>query len=322
MHSPGSSKYAYLCFDCFQLTSYSIIANGEISGVISEILFRQQCRLTNYHFHSQSCDVPPTTALGTDPFAWLTSLQLHLRCKEDCRRAASIISRTPDITELSIRYGNEWEMRLPMSDAPYGRDCIEILFDLKETRCQLPSLRSLSLENFSLSLLGPVFSQSINFSKLEELQLLKCDDVGDMLLSLGLQQVDWKILRIEEEQTGDDSGKLRTFLQTICATEVLSITRKRWWPEDDDEGKLCWTDLVPHSATLESLRLNIEQPGEYPFHKRIDKVAADFRELCKSASNLEQLALTCPPVEEDLWQEERGFAAFLVRAPIILSFIE
>lgn len=296
--------------------------NGKVSGVISAILFRQQRRLTNYHFHSQSCDIPPMTALSTDPLACVTSLRLHLLSSDDCRRAASIIAHTPDITELSILFLDGWTMMVPRSFALVGRDFMEILFDMEGSKRQLPRLRNLLLENFSLPLLGPVLSQSINFSKLEELQLLKCDDVGDMLLSLTLQQVDWKILRIEEGQTGNDSGKLRTFLQTISATEVLSITRKRWWHEDNDEGKLCWTDLVPHSATLESLRLNIEQPGEYPFHKRIGKVAADFHELCKSASNLEQLALTCPPIEEELWQEERGFAVLLVRVPIILSFIE
>jgi len=143
-----------------------------------------------------------------------------------------------------------------------------------------------------------------------------------MLSSLGLQQVDWKILRIEEEETGNDSGELKTFLQMLHAPRMLSISYHRYFAEDDDGGKLCWTDLVPHSATLETLRLNIEQPGDYPFHERRGTSVADFRELCKSTSNLEQLALTCPPIAEEQWQGEHGFAVFLVRVSTTLSFYE
>lgn len=291
-----------------------------ISGSITEILSQQQRRLTNYHYHSQSCDVPPTTARSIDPLAWVTSVRLHLGSENDCRRAAGIIARTPDITELSIFF--ETRLKLPGFFAKSCRDFIIILFAMKDTRRQLPRLRSLFLECFTLTFLGPILSQSINFSKLEELQLLKCDDVGHMLLSLELQQMDWNVLRIEEDDSGDDSGKLKTFLQTMQGPKILSISRERRFAEEDDEGKLCWTDLVPHSATLKSLRFNIEQAGDYPFHDRCGTSVADFRELCNSASNLEQLALTCPPVEEEKWQGEHGLAVFLVRAPIVLKIRE
>jgi len=262
------------------------------------------------------------TALSTDPLAWVASLRLQLKNEADCRRAASIITRTPDITELSISYNNGWLFKLPIYFAHNCRDFIVILFATKDTRHQLPRLRRLSLESFTLTLLGPILSQSINFSKLEELQLSKCDDVGHMLLSLELQQMNWKVLRNQDDDSGDDGGKLKTFLQTIHAPVILSISYQRSYVDEDNEGKLCWTDLVPHSATLESLRFNIEQPGDYPFHDRRGTSVADFRGLCKSASNLEQLALTCPPIEEELWQGENGFAVFLVRAPIMLSFCE
>lgn len=256
------------------------------------------------------------TTLGIDPLARVTSIRLHLRTRNDCRRAASIITRTPDITDLSIFFGDIWDIRLPSSFGPVCRDFIGILFGMEDTKCHFPRLRSLSLEQFTLRLSGPILSQSMNFSKLEELRLLKCDDVGHMLLSLRLQHVDWKILRIEEEQTGDDNGEFREFLQTMHAPERLSISHDRRFAEGNQEWRSSWTDLVPHSATLKSLRFNIEQPGDYPFHDRRGNSVADFRELCKSASNLEQLALTCPPIVEEQWQGEHGFAVFLVRAPI------
>lgn len=149
------------------------MTHGDISDIISEILFRRQRCLTNYHYHSQSCDIPPMTTLGIDPLARVTSIRLHLRTRNDCRRAASIITRTPDITDLSIFFGDIWDIRLPSSFAPVCRDFIGILFGMEDTRCHFPRLRSLSLEQFTLRLSSPVLSQSMNFSKLEELRLLK-----------------------------------------------------------------------------------------------------------------------------------------------------
>jgi hypothetical protein len=265
------------------------------------------------------------TAPNADALAYITSVRLHIVEKADCHRAASIITRTPDITELSLysAASRDWT---PLRTYPeVCRDFLDTLFNLKDTGCQFQRLRSLIMNGFALTHLALVLSQSINFSKLEDLRLVKCEDVGHMLLSLGLQQVGWKTLRIEEEECiiGDDSGELKTFLQTMHTPRMLSLSlgRERSYAQEvDDEGKVCWTDLMPHISTLTSLRFNIDQHGGSPFDDSCGKSVADFREFCKLASNLDQLALVCPPIEEEQWQGEHGFAVFLVRTsttPII-----
>ena len=156
MHSPGLSKYRISCSDCFVLTSYSLVTHGKVSDIITKILFQHQRCLTNYQYHSQAGEIPPVTALNTDPLARVTSVGLHLISEDDCRKAASILARTPDVTELSIIFGNEWEQRLPSSFAPICRDFMDILFNMKGTKRQLSRLRSLSLEQFTLTLSGPI----------------------------------------------------------------------------------------------------------------------------------------------------------------------
>jgi hypothetical protein len=234
--------------------------------------------------------------------------------------AANIITRTPNITKLSIIFDRFWLPHLQETHAEACRRSIETLFTIATNPSQFPRLRSLSLRDFGLEQLGPVLSKSVDFKTLEELRFVRCGDVANMLSSLRLQQVDWKMLHIEEEACISDNGELKSLLQTMVAPKVLSIGRDRSNAAHFGGGELCWTDLMLHSPTLKSLRLNIEKADGRPFHDRHGKKLADFHELCKSASNLEQLALMTPHIEEQTWEEKDGFSAFLVRAPITLSF--
>ena len=253
-------------------------------------------------------------ALNDDMCACITSIRLQIGTEIDCRKAASIISRTPGITELSVYYVPGWDL-VHRSYAESCRDFVCMLFHPDDTTFQFSRLRRFFLKDFDLGLLPSILSQSVDFSKLEELRLVRCEEAGNMLVSLSLQQVNWKLLCIEEELIGNDNGQLRSFLRTMNAPKRLSIGRATSYAKEDDTGKICWTDLIPHAATLKSLRLNIDQPSGYLSHDRSGKSVADFRDLCKSASDLSQLALTCPSIEEEKWRGEHGFTAFLVRNP-------
>jgi hypothetical protein len=261
-------------------------------------------------------------AINDNMFASITSVQLHIRSEIDARRASSIITRTPHITQLSIYFDIGWDMLHSRISAEICRDLAYMTFQSEEAICQFQRLRSLCLNDCTLTLLGPALSRSVNFSMLETLRLVRCDSAGHMLLSLGMKEVDWKMLCIEEEECGDDNGELKSFLQTLSTPKVLSIGRERSYAEEDSDAIICWKDLVPHSSTLESLRLNVDQPSGHRFDHRRGRSVANFREFCKSASNLDQLALTCPPIEEEKWQDEHGFTVFLVRTKITLSLYQ
>jgi hypothetical protein len=314
MHSGGSSKYLVLHFQFMYLTKYSIFTFTDIPE-ISQVLYQRQYRLTNYQYHPHGFRMPRNLQLplNADMLAHITSVRLHLAFEDDCRATAKIVAHTPGITELTIEFGATWKVR----DTEACRNFLNILC-LEDTTRRFPRLRSLCLKDFALTLLGPVLSQSISLSELRELRLVRCRDAGRMLLSLELQQMAWKTLHIEEERCRDN-GELRSLLKRMNAPKVLSIGLDRGCAEACGGGKLCWTDLLLHSSTLTSLRLNIEQPGVGAFDDRYGKSVADFREFCKSATNLKQLALTSPHIEEEKWQGENGFSVFLVRIELLCA---
>lgn len=234
--------------------------------------------------------------------------------------AAEIIARTPNITKLSILFDQCWLPDPQESHAELCRRFIEMLFPVDAIPIHFAGLRSLSLRDLTLEQLGPVLSKSVDFERLQELRFVRCEDVAHMLSSLRLQQVSCNMLHIEEETCTSDNGELKSSLQTMVAPKTLSIGRDRRSAAQFGGGELCWTDLMLHSSTLKSLRLNIEKAEGCPFDDRPGKKMTDFREFCKLASNLEQLALIAPHIEEQKWLEKDGFSAFLVSAPITLPF--
>jgi hypothetical protein len=252
MHSSTLSKSPVLFVYSPCLTSNSLPTDVAIP-LFSKTLYQRQHHLTNYQYYMQSLENPPIVEPKADMLACISSVRLHLGSEEDCNRAASVITRTPDIIELCIYFGAKWDLETHRSCEERCNDFIKKLFCMTDTQCQFPRLQRLSLEECALAHLGPVLSQSIDFSKLEELRLVGCADVGRFLWSLGLQRVKWNMLHIEEGETFGNNGELNAFLQTMAAPKVLSVGRERsfisWW----GGWKSYWTDLVSYSSTLESL---------------------------------------------------------------------
>jgi hypothetical protein len=254
-------------------------------------------------------------ALSADVLACITSVRLHVACQKDCRTAANIIALTPDITDLSVHSEETW--CVPYESSPeYSRDLINMIFCVGDAGLQFSRLRSLHLKEFKLALLGPVLSQRIDFNKLENLQLILCEDVSRFLSSLKLSQVSWDMLRIEGQKQPGDGRELNSFLQTMTAPKILSIGRQNsstvGWLEGE---KLCWKSLSQHASTLQSLRVSIPELDYSHVPEVEEKRLAEFRTFCRSVSNLDQLALISPQIESDEWGDEHGFYTLLVRAP-------
>ena len=255
-------------------------------------------------------------ALDNDMLVCITSVRLNIRTDIECRQAASILRCTPDITELFIEF--LIPAFLGYHQSTYAERCrarAHMLFRPDEVISQSPRLRCLFVKHFALKLVAPILSQSMDLSKLEEVRLVDCHFVGHMLLSLSLEQVDWKVLYIDEAECSNDRGKLKSFVQTMNAPRTLAFGRQytHYYEEEGDEThELCWKDYTLHSSTLKSLRANIEHTGGGPFSNRSGNNVADFDDFCKSASNLDQLAVISPDIEEESWHEEHGFSTFLV----------
>lgn len=82
-----------------------------------------------------------------------------------------------------------------------------------------------------------------------------------------------------------------------------------------DGDMLCgWPVLTARAASLQSLYIADDYYDDTGpiFHRGLE----GFSAFCGAATSLEQLAITCPAIEEELWNAHNGFVSFLVSVPI------
>lgn len=148
---------------------------------------------------------------------------------------------------------------------------------------------------------------------LKHLQLIECTWVGDfvqMLSRLGVS-LDSYIL-ISNYDRPDIRGSNENLLSVMTAPIRLRMSSRHG-------DMLCgWPVLITRATSLQSLYIAddyIDDTGPI-IHRGLE----GFSPFCGAASSLEQLAITCPSIEEELWDAHNGFASFLVSVTIAELF--
>jgi len=74
-------------------------------------------------------------AINDEMFSYIMSVRLHIRSEIDCHFAASIVRRTPNITELFIYFGIGWDLLRTKTYAEVYRDLFYMLFHPEDIIC-------------------------------------------------------------------------------------------------------------------------------------------------------------------------------------------
>jgi hypothetical protein len=149
----------------------------------------------------------------------------------------------------------------------------------------------------------------VKFEHLEELQLSFCKDYGCLLLELTRLPLKLKSFCVDEQDTMDlqFDDNTNIFLRSLKPLERISLAL------DPDLGspdtKLDWCVVETHASTLKYLRVEAYiHESLFPTESSITA----FERLCKSADNLEQLAISGLSEYNDS-DGELGITRFLVR---------
>lgn len=251
--------------------------------------------------------VPDASAL-----AHVTSVHLRLQCEDDGPRAASVVLCMPQITELAIHgyNGSRYHTASDLELAERHKGVISLVFGTSTVTRRFPLLKSLLLKGLHFKLCTPLLATAVDADHLETLKVVECIHADHFLKHLGPLQLACGTIRIEDswadrERIGVDTN---SFLQTISAPRELYVSHDNVWEEPME---LDWDALIPHSASLRSLRVNIVQKRSglfQPHHQSMQSLQM----FCKSVPNLQRLALTSPSIEENKWEGKQGFLSLLV----------
>jgi hypothetical protein len=280
---------------------------------IYESLYRTQRRLTNYQYHPQDLRPGGTSIAPSDTsaLAHITSVHLRLRGEQDALSAAGIVASIPGVEDLAI-HDEDWWSGGSVENANYCHKLYAaLIFGTRSSAPRFPRLKSLLLKGLDFEACGSMLANVVDFKQVNELQIIDCQKVEHLLEPLYDLRLALRTVRLERIEAWLSDA----FLSTVTALEELSVKdfdedrRSSWKPD--------WTSLIPHAATFRSLRLNFEPTSDPPKAPFSD--IQGFLTLCKSASNLQRLAVNCPHIEEEKWAEEEGFSAWLVSICALMS---
>jgi hypothetical protein len=317
-HTRECPRAIQVCFDLIEVhntttdTLCSLWTREDDSWCyeMQRLLFRTQRRLSNYQYHPQgSCFGDwPIVNPDTSALAHITSVHLRIKAKQDTSRAVSMITSIPSIVDLAVYCEHQY-----VSGSVIDQTDAALVFGTSAATRRLAHLKNLLLKELDLERVGPVLARAVDFEQVDRLQLIRCCDIHRLLIPLGSLQTTFQTLRIEDcliscDLAREVEGEGDAFLQAILPTKGLFIASFNdtysGWRQD-------WTALLPHAASLHSLRLAINDPLKTPAGP-CNLVIPQFSTFCEAASNLQRLAVNTPKIEEDAWAREQGFLAWLV----------
>jgi hypothetical protein len=241
-----------------------------------------QHALTHHQFRANGSKVLQILTPKTDYLTLVTTLQLYLKFEDDYKHTIFLLESTPNLVSLDVEVlmdRPEYIFRTPLAGGPR-------------------SLKSLRLECFYFENGGTTLFNMVRFEELEELQLFFCKDYGCLLLELTHLPLKLKSFVIDEQNTLETQfdHNANTFLGSLKPLDRLVLAL------DADIGGLDtpidWSAIEIHAPTLKYLKVEINWvPEMFPTKECV----SSFERLCKSAVNLEQLAISgvCPGSDPD-----------------------
>lgn len=236
--------------------------------------------------------------------AIITCLQLYLQDADDCERAGVLINLAPNVKSLAIEFDRRIRMENGINRSPW--EFTRRLFASVQVDTPRVGLESLRITSFPLTDLKDLLPTIFAMQDLKHLQLVNCQWVGSFIQMLSQFSVSLaSYVLISDYDHSGIRGPNETLLSSMTAPRRLRMSSR-------DGDMLCgWPVLTAPAASLQSLYIaddRIDDTGPPVVHRGL----TGFKAFCEAASGLEQLAITCPTIEEKLWDVADGFVSFLV----------
>lgn len=255
---------------------------------IESIIRFKQRNVTNYQYRYNGPDIWLNLAPDEDDLSRVTSLQIYLKDRKDCKHAAILLDSTANLASLDIELGIEYHLNLFKTLLHYTRL-------VNGPR----GLKFLRMEMVEFSDGVDTLEQLVKLEVLEELQLIGCPEYGFLLEDLKRLPLVLHALRIHEydmdtQECEEDSNQ---FLRSLASLNSVSLKLD---PDFTLPGGspniLDWSSLRACAPVLKYLRLEYHSTKP-PFP--CQKSASDFAVFCRLAANLEQLAISGIEVGSD-----------------------
>lgn len=271
----------------------------------------------NYQQHSSLSGLIHITP-SIDELSMVTSLQLYLGTKHDCRRAGILIERMQHMTSLAIQLDEE---RLPKSMGGYegsGLAVIQTLFIGKTQARRCPNLKALRIESMWFASAGEILPTLLDLDRLEHLQLSGCNQTNRIYESFSQLQLKLRSFTDEISCNGHyqglhslpagSRGSTSAFLSSL---QNLHKFRLRGTPCDTGTETFDWAALASNASSIRILEMT-DHRGNGPFTE--DSTALPgFRALCENAAQLQQLSICGPEVHQSDWDSAHGLTVLIVR---------
>lgn len=298
-----------------ELTLFSRLRTTNVVHQELELLLRiRQQRLLNYQHHS----LPLTARILTPAFdevSHVTCLQLFLRNGRDCDIAKQLLDHMPLVTSLSIKLSRACLDRTMGGKGETGRAVVNKIFGSANPSDRRLKLKRLRIEWMSFKSAGIILPTLLPLEKLEHLHLFKCRYTSRLFESL--TELKLRLVSVCDQRAYSNGPSLN-ILDVFLKSMQPQLRKLRLSRDCRSNGgfKTCdWPSLVPHAHELRCLELDDWKPGtQNALFSETRRSLSGFSEFCDGASQLQQLSMNSPGLEEVYWDKRDGLQDFLVRS--------
>jgi hypothetical protein len=187
------------------------------------------------------------------------------------------------------------------------------MFDSPDTSHIRLKLRTLCVDGMCLKSAGTILPAMLSLEELEQLHLFRCHYTSRLCESLAKLQLRLDSFRDQRAINRPSAGSLDIFFQSLRSLRNLRLSLHG---QHINDPELCdWPSPLPPAHELRSPDLDDFKPGpEGVLFVDTRRSLSGFQVFCDRASQLQQLSMGSPGLEERHWNAPHGLNAFLVRS--------
>jgi hypothetical protein len=254
----------------------------------------KQRRVANYQYRQNGPECWRNLSFRADDFVCITKLQIEMTTLEHQEHAIVLLDSTPNLANLDLI--NSYDdladsVGVPVPRTPLARGPRR--------------LKTLRLEKFDFANGSTEIARLVKLDELEDLQLIDCDGYPVLLRDLKILPLSLRastmVEHYEEVDDQDFDFHSNQFLQSLKSPNRINLVINTH-QHRAQIGMLDWSALETHASAIEYLRAEY-QSGYLPNMPMFQtaKSTSDFARFCKSAVNLEQLAVSWVDIDPESW---------------------
>lgn len=237
-----------------------------------------------------------------DRLAHITSLQLLIASTDDIERVAWVLDHSPALQRLDLEQSSSYR-ESHLTCCEMDAEIFKGIFGFGGTARYPARLKTLRIAYMCLEQSGGLLPSLLKFEALETLQLVACAETDSLLEHLTQLRLHLSSICIDRGSNGpSDRAGVSAFVASLAAPKRLSLLCEVDYPYDGQIDANC---LQQHAESIEYLRL--DDTNATCLTCGISDQKPKFCDFFEHASNLKQLALSGPVIED-----ENEVAEFLV----------